>query len=573
MGEASAAPTDTDRPPEGQRARAGEVLGVAVGSVAAAIGFTWPLVLHLQTRARDLIDTLFQAWTIDWVQYAVEHGHNPYNANIFVPQHTTLAYSDTLFGVAIPTLPLRWLGMSPIGVLNVTLLLGFALSAAAAYVFVRMVTGSWLAAAVGGAAYAFGTFGALSARHIHVAMRPGVPLAAAAAWWLADRARSHGRVTVPALALVGVIAWSGTVSFYPAVFAVVTAAVVLLVRCGSLGRRGLVAAGAALLGSAGTLVLLAIPNLQVAAHNPSYHFSLASFGPGDGNFFGTEPGLVVWGHVLGLTPSDTLRNGIFPGATLLVLAVIGAVAAWRARGRARVAAVTGAALVVVGAAMAVGTAATGWRQYAPYRLLYELGPPFNALRDESRGWMIGLCGLGLLAGFGALALVHWVRPRVGRWTHAAEVAVVTALVLLLLLEGYDPWFHRPIARIAPVESTLAVRPAGGVVYLPMNYTAQLDISIFAQPLNLYDNTVDHRPTPNGYSGYIPPSYVTQSRALRALPAPGALSLLRRLGVRYVVVHPTVAGTPWAALRRPPDAAPLRYLGRYGNDLLYEVPPA
>ena len=75
------------------------------------------------------------------LQYAVEHLRNPYDANIFAPESTTLVYSDALLGVAIPTLPLRWLGMSPIGVLNVVVILAFAASAAAAYLFVRLVTG------------------------------------------------------------------------------------------------------------------------------------------------------------------------------------------------------------------------------------------------------------------------------------------------------------------------------------------------------------------------------------------------------------------------------------------------
>src|SRR5262249_31766600 len=156
------------------------------------------------------------------------------------------AYSDTLIGVAIPTLPFRWLGLSPIGVLNVTLLLGFAASAAGAYVFVRLVTGSRVAAAVGGAAYAYGPFGALAARHVHVAVRPGVPLAAAAAWWLADRARGNGHLFAPAAALAAVVAWQGTVSFYPATYAVLAAAVMLLVRLGSLGRRGILVGAASL---------------------------------------------------------------------------------------------------------------------------------------------------------------------------------------------------------------------------------------------------------------------------------------------------------------------------------------
>ena len=125
-----------------------EGAAVIAGSLLASIAFTWPLVLHLQSRARDLVDTLFQAWTIDWVQHAIGSGVNPYNANIFAPEKTSLAFSDTLLGVAIPTFPLRWLGMTPIGVLNVTIIVGFAASAAAAYLFARVVGGFRLLAAV-----------------------------------------------------------------------------------------------------------------------------------------------------------------------------------------------------------------------------------------------------------------------------------------------------------------------------------------------------------------------------------------------------------------------------------------
>jgi len=38
-----------------------------------------------------------------------------------------------------------------------------------------------------------------------------------------------------------------------------------------------------------------------------------------------------------------------------------------------------------------------------------------------------------------------------------------------------------------------------------------------------------------------------------------------------VVHRGVAGTPWAALTDRAAAAPLRYVGTYGDDLLYELP--
>ena len=126
------------------------------------------------------------------------------------------------------------------------------------------------------------------------------------------------------------------------------------------------------------------------------------------NFTHTEPDLVVWGPILGLDDSDTMRNAVFPGLVLLVLAIGGAIHGWRSDERRRRITVTGLALTATGVVLAIGTSATGWRRYAPYRLLYELGPPFDALRATARAWMIGLLGLGLLAGLGAAALSGWV---------------------------------------------------------------------------------------------------------------------------------------------------------------------
>jgi hypothetical protein len=555
-----------------RRGRLTESALVAGGSILSAVAFTWPLVLHLQTRVHNRFDAVFQAWTIDWVQYAVDHGRNLYNANIFVPEHTTLAYSDTLIGVAIPTLPLRWLGVSPIGVLNIVLLLGFATSAAAGYVFVRLVTRSRVAAAVGGAAYAYGPFGVVAAGHLHVAVRPGVPLAAAAAWWLADRARDRGRLLLPAVSLAAVIAWQGTVSFSPATYAAIAAAVVLAVRVRSLRWAG-IGASAAALGVAGACgALLAIPNLEVAARHPSsYRFTLQHFAVWGGSFDRVEPGLVVWGSILGHTKND-IPTAVFPGATLIVLALLGAVTAWRARGASRRAATAGLALVLAGSIIAVGTARTGWRQYAPYRLLYDLGPPFSVLRGTARGWMIGLCGMGLLAGLGVPRLVAWLQARLVRWRSVVPPLVGALLVVLILVEGYDPWFNRPNLHVAPVDVELARRhDGGGVVYLPMNTSSGFNLSIFTQPANLLGETLHHRPTPSGYSGYTPPSYYGHSRALMSLPSASARALLRRLGVRYVVVHSSVAGSAWERLRSPSTARPLRFLGRFGDDDLYELP--
>jgi hypothetical protein len=41
---------------------------------------------------------------------------------------------------------------------------------------------------------------------------------------------------------------------------------------------------------------------------------------------------------------------------------------------------------------------------------------------------------------------------------------------------------------------------------------------------------------NGYSGYIPPSYVARLQRLATFPDPGSLAQLRADSVRYVVIH-------------------------------------
>ncbi len=556
-----------------RRAIVREVVAVLGGSFAAAAAFTWPLVFHLQARVRDTVDALYTAWSLDWVQYAVEHGKNPYNANIFLPDTKTLAYSDSFFGVAIPTLPLRWLGLSPIGVLNASTILGLTTMAAGAYLFARLVTGSKLAGAVAGATFAFGPFGSIVTGHLSMAASCGIPLAAAAAWWLADRARDEGSVRGPAIALGAILVGQMTVSFYPGTYASVAAGLVLLVRFRSLGRRGVLTAAGALVVTAACAGLLAIPNLQISSREPTYKRPLAEVGPQGANFVATQPDLVVWGDLLGFEAGEK-PNATFPGVTILVLGAIGAVAGWRARNTRRTVAITGGVLTIVGAVLAIGTAAEGARQYAPYRLLYELGPPFSVLRATGRAWLIGLVGLGLLTGLGAIAVADWLRTHARASARTAAIAVGTIAVVLMLFEGFEGWGGFPDVRPRAVDVELARRPEpGAVVYLPMNKRTdnQVDLSYFEQPMNLLGLTAHHRATPNGLSGFTPPSYFETSRRLRTLPEDRALRRLRKLGVRFVVVHPSVEGSVWEDLLDPERAAPLRLLGTFDGDLLYEVP--
>jgi len=160
------------------------------------------------------------------------------------------------------------------------------------------------------------------------------------------------------------------------------------------------------------------------------------------------------------------------------------------------------------------------------------------------------------------------------------IGVVAAVALFgVLAEGYAPWTaaDRGTVDVAvrPVDQRLADLPPGGVLYLPAleqgaDGVAEA-LSGFRQAENVYGTTAHHRITPNGYSGYFPPSWKRISREMEALPNASTLAHLRALGIRYVVVRDWAAGSVWEPLLHPADAAPLRHVGTYEGDVLYEVP--
>ena len=556
-----------------------EVVIATVAGLVMAIAVTWPLVTKLGHTGHDAFDPRFQAWTIDWVQHKLGSPGSLFDANIFAPEPHTLAYSDSLLGIAIPMLPFRWLGVSPIGQLNIALLLSFATTFASGYLFGRVVTRSMVVGALTGVAFAFGPFGSVSSGVIHAAAHAGVGVAAAAAWWLADRSRAQRPLLAPSALLAAALVWQASVSFYPGAYAFGAAIVILAVRWRSLGRRGWLWAGGALLAAGACTAAMAIPYLEVRNDQPGFKRTLADLPPLAADFGATDPRLSIWGSLLGKGGGWPIYGEpAFPGVFLLVLAPIGAIAGWR-DARRRLATVAGLALVLVGLALGLGAGPSGWRRYAPYRLLFEFVPGWEALRATGRAWVVGLLGVGLLAGLGALAIGRWFA---GRFHGRARtvVGVVAAVALLgVLVEGYAPWTSADRGTVdvavSPVDERLADLPPGGVLYLPaLDQTSPLQEAFtgFRQAENVYGTTAHHRLTPNGYSGYFPPSWKQISRTMYALPDPVALTELQRLGIRYVVVRSWAKGGIWGHMLNPEFAAPpLKLLGTFDGDVLYEVP--
>lgn len=561
---------DPPEHPVSSRPRAGGVLRetavVTLIALLVAVATTWPLAANLSTMAADVADAPFQAWTIDHVQWAITGGGPLWNAPIFAPNRNTLAYSDSLLGIAIPLLPLRWLGLGPLAQLNVALLLGIATSAGGGYLFGRVVSGRRTVGALTAAAFAFGAFGTASTAQVHATVHVGVAVAATAVWWLADRAARGASLKGPVVALVVAVVWQASVSFYPGAYALIAVVLVAAVRWGDLGRRGATGLGIGLLACALGCGLLVLPYLEVLGEGRDFVRAADEVANLGIDLTHVDRRLVVWGGALG---KDGFSLAAFPGLTLITLSLVGALRGLRSDDRqVRRVVLTGLVLLGVGLFLAIGTAGDGWRAWSPYRLLFEYVPGFKVIRAAARAWVIGLLGVGLLAGTGCAAVSAWVSRR-GR-VHVAVAAVAVAGVVA---EGFASWDDRPTVVVSAVDEALAAEPAeGGVLYLPLFVPGQLALATtFGQLENVYGTTAHHRITPNGYSGLAPREWPAISERMRELPSTETLDELRSIGVRFVVVRAEVVGTPWEPLLDPATAAPLVLVGRHGDDLLYGLP--
>jgi hypothetical protein len=544
-----------------------EVAIVAACAVVAAVATTWPLVLHLQDRAHDAFDPLFQAWQVDWVQHWLTSGGSLLDANIYHPAENALTFSDPAFSVALLLLPVRWAGLTPIGVLNLALLLAYAADAVAAYVLGRLVIGSRPAAAVVAGAFAFGTFNSFLGQHMNVMLRPGLPLAVLATWLVAERVRARRSVVGPAVLIAGCIAFQITTSLYTAVMTVLGVALVALARARVLRRAGLAwVAGAVVVGIVAVAPIVFVYIARAGEGGNSWDLSALDAGGAD--FLTVDPSLSLWGDSRG-SPRGFLGQPTFPGVTLLVLGIAGLTELRRRRP----AVVTALALLVGGVAIAVGTSNRGWRAFAPYRLVYEYVPLGSSLRATGRFWLVGLLGLGLLAGLGVERLGSLLaRARGGR-----NVARATALVAVVGLagiaaEGYRPWTDLPPVPPAAVDNALRdAKDDGAVIYLPVPEAKATSITRLGDATNVYATTRHHRRTPNGYGGFTPDSYEYMLSTLATFPDRASVRYLRSIDVRYVVVR-NDTGKEGPLLRRVSAAPELERLHDYHGVVLFRLTP-
>jgi hypothetical protein len=503
----------------------------------------------------DVGDPLLLRWSLSWSAHTiVRDPFHLFDANIFWPHGSSLAYTDSLL-VLVPAFGLfRVLGASGQVAFNLVVLALFVVALAGTYSLVRWLTRRTDVAIIAAIAYTFGGYTLAHISHAQLLLLGFFPLGFLRLFRLLDDRSTRNAAL---FGLVNVAILLGAL-YYTAIYAV---CVVVIVVGYALVRRlrpgpGLVRAFAV----AAPITLLALPFLWPYVSLGKTRPLVPAWGLKPVDVVTPAFGSYLYGGLdaHAATRPARVEHTFFPGFGVLALAAVGLVVVVlvtiRRRPRRGVPSRDETARIVpadrlvyvwllvaaglVSVVLALGPEVRGVTM--PFRVLHDHVPGFDGIRVASRLAVPGLLALAALAAVGLGAITR-------RWRNGAVAVATVAVGGLLLLELAAPITHATVPSdhgTLAVYEALARKPAGAVVELPIMDPGVQPAWAFVEAPRMVYSTSDWRPRFNGYSGDVPDEYLTDRAQLSAFPAPDALAAARRLRLRYVILHlGTAAGVP------------------------------
>jgi hypothetical protein len=196
-----------------------------------------------------------------------------------------------------------------------------------------------------------------------------------------------------------------------------------------------------------------------------------------------------------------------------------------------------------------------------YAWLYRVFTPLQAIRAVSRFGYLGIVATAVLCAYGVATVRRWTAGR--GWRTGASVAI---LALLALEPLAAPVYYSEYTGIPRIYNRLALERDAVVIELPLPMRRG---AFFNAPFML-NSTAHWKPMVNGYSGFVPDSYVEHYNQLHEFPASETIAALQRLGVTHAFVHRDALGAPKRADLERTDG--LQRLAEEGDIALYRVLP-
>jgi len=493
--------------------------------VAAAVVATWPVVLTPgRVVAGGLGDPLLVTVILGWDADRARHLFSGlWDAPFYFPYHNTLAYSEHLLGIALFTAPVEWLFGNPVFSYNVAYVGSYVLAGFGTFLLTWTLWERADAAVLAGLMAALAQYRLHSVSHLPVLIYGWMPLAL---WALHNYFATGERRWVAAFAAGFTIAGLSNGYYFYFFFFLAGIVVASELVFTEQPRTRLVVDLAVAAAAALVLVapiVLKYYRLQRDLGMVRGEGDLLNFSAELLDYFRVTPGAWTWNGLLAIGGSE---RSLFPGACLIVFAVIGVVVS-----RTRAA-----------ATYAIAAAVTLWLSLGPhggpvYGWLFRLLPGFNGLRVPARLAAVVIVALAALAGAG----LAWTLARLPR---PARIVFVALVAIIVVLEGQ----HGNAVTAVPLTNAkswdviaynwLAAEPPGGVLELDITDQARFDLN--TRTVYQFATLRHHHPIVNGYSGWYSALQEFLGNWASPLHEPehvgDTLRGLRALGVRYVLLH-------------------------------------
>jgi hypothetical protein len=430
---------------------------------------------------------------------------------------------------------------------NLAFLSTFVIGAVGMYLLVREVTDSRdsfnPAAFVAGLAFAFAPYRIPTLPHLQILSSQWMPYVLLGLHRYV-RAQASPHPASASNALVGSAAalWAQNMSsgYYMLYFTPFAALFALTaVEVAGLWRRLLVwrdLASAAAVSFAATLPF-AVPYLERTRGTRRAVSEIAMYSADLASWLTASPLMTVWGGLQTLVKPE---GSLFPGVTVVVLAVSGIFIGWRT---SRVSTVFGVLALLLSVWLTLGVEVRLYTEPVGFPSLYQWLlplPGFSAARVPARFATITVLSLALLAGL-ALARCNSGRRR---WVVALCGMLILAEGAAFPLPTNGTWTSAP-GQVFPPASRLYRLDQAPAVF---RYLATLPPSVAVAhfPFGLPEREIQYgyyamlhgRRTVNGYSGAYPPTYAVRAGVLSNPFAdpPMVQTTLDLDRVTHVIVH-------------------------------------
>lgn len=498
-------------------------------------------------------DARLLAWTLAWDAHALLSATPLFDANMFFPQTGALGWAEHHLGIGIFASPVYALTHDPVYSYWCIWLAAFVLNGLAMQALAYRITKDELSAFCAGLVYAFAFFRMHHAHgHVQMLWTWAMPLALAALDRWVERP-SPGRAALLTL-LVLLQALSGWYLAADLALLLLVAAPFVLAGRAFTTRHAVTAVTAVAVGLP-VLLWFVGPYTQLPGNSLAEvrgnSADLASYLVPPLN---TLLGRWVAAHTA-LTPRWIWgEQTLYLGMAALAL---GALGVWWVIGKRHRLAL--AAVVTGGLALALSFGPGAG--LAPFDLFAKI-PAMGLLRAPARFALLVIFAQAIFVAAG----VAWLRAR---WRTAGTI-VAAALAAVALAESYVvdfPGGTPPREPVPAVYTRLATLPRGPVLSLP---TYRFAPDNFREADYLLFSTAHWYPIVNGFGRHEPPGHMARMQTLMRFPAPEALALLRQLGVRYVVLHPSRASELARAAAEAEHLPGVRLVAHDFDDFLFEI---